>query len=159
MGENKKVIQGGTTANKNGKVLEDMVRSVAKMHGFKEANYKEWRLLDFPVQYLVKNVPYDTIYGTKGHTEFVLSATSGNIRIECKWQQVNGSVDEKFPYLFENMKHVEEPKVILLLGGGGYKKAARDWLYNNCKEYKLKDIVVYGQEEFTIWANSNMYKL
>ena len=159
MGETELFIQGGFTANKNGAVLEDAVRSVTARHGYAEINFKDWEKANYPIKYLVANVPYQTIYKTRGHTEFVLSTSSGNIRIECKWQQSTGSVDEKYPYLFENMKNVPEPHVIILLGGGGYKKQAREWLLNKCINCDEKVINLFSLEDFTIWANKTLPRL
>ena len=55
---------------------------------------------------LVRRVPYQSIYGHRGVTEFLaVSASRGlAVRIECKWQQSQGSVDEKFPYLYLNCR-------------------------------------------------------
>jgi hypothetical protein len=150
-------VQGGVTANKQGKVLENLVRSNVLHYGYTEMDFSQWTIKDKPCGVLVTNAPYKTIYNTKGKTEFLLVLTGDyHIRIECKWQQVSGSVDEKFPYLFENMKTVEEPEVIILLDGGGYKKEARNWLIEKCKAHKEKSIKVFNMGEFTKWVNNKL---
>jgi hypothetical protein len=43
-----------------------------------------------------------------------------HVRIECKWQQSAGSVDEKLPYLYLNaIESMPEDHVIIVYGGGG----------------------------------------
>lgn len=152
-------IQGGHVANKNGRVLEDAVRSIAKTHGYKETNYKDWIKLNKPINYLVDSVPYITIYGTTGKTEFLFATSTGNIRVECKWQQSAGSVDEKYPYLFENMKTVDENTVIIILDGNGYKRKAKEWLDTKCKGCTEKTIRLFSMVEFIVWANKHLPKV
>lgn len=110
------------------------------------------------------NVPYQTIYGQKGRTEFLLSSkTHGlDIRIECKWQQSNGSVDEKFPYLYLNsIEAIPENHIIIIADGKGFKPGAIPWLKNAIKEQKYTDnknkdrkIDVMNLTEFLTWANN-----
>ena len=82
------------------------------------------------------------------------------IRIECKWQQVAGSVDEKYPYLYLNcVEKMPEKDIIILLDGGGYKKEARAWLESAIKEKKYqpdpdKNILLFDIKEFMIWVNN-----
>lgn len=151
----------GSQANRTGKVLEDLVASVFKSHGFEIVEYGDYarESAAFERDLLVRNVPYETIYGHPGKTEFlVLSPGRGmRFRIECKWQQSAGSVDEKFPYLVENCKTMPEPMVVVLIDGKGYKEGALAWLKRAaaaCREAGTKDIRVFDMAEFVIWANS-----
>src|SRR5262245_14190164 len=97
--------QGGI-ANKQGKVLESTVVSVFTNHGFREVKHSDWakRPTEFGDEVLIRDVPYTSIYGHKAKTEFlaISKRLSKTVRIECKWQQSSGSVDEKFPYLYLN---------------------------------------------------------
>ena len=94
----------GGSANRQGRVLEQTVIPTFVAHGFEVVPYSRWS--KYPDRYghdlLLKHVPYTTIYGHNGFSEFM--ATSQRlalaVRIECKWQQSSGSVDEKFPYLY-----------------------------------------------------------
>ncbi|SMG65890.1 conserved hypothetical protein [methanotrophic bacterial endosymbiont of Bathymodiolus sp.] len=125
--------------------------------------YREW--VKDPDKYsselLLKNVPYDTVYGHKGNTEFLLKSKGLNleIRIECKWQQVAGSVDEKFPYLYLNcIETMSENEIILIVDGGGYKDGALAWLKDAVQEKKYqnnlaKEIRVFSLVDFLTWAN------
>ena len=98
--------QGGAIANRQGNILEQQVRQAFASHGFREVSFAEYEkiasgstLPGVPVpDLLVRRVPYQSIYGHRGVTEFLaVSASRGlAIRIECKWQQSQGSVDAKF---------------------------------------------------------------
>ena len=82
----------------------NLTESVLKNKGFQIVSFREWQRHpdQFEEELLLKNVPYETIYGHRGTTEFLLKSKKENleIRIECKWQQSSGSVDEKLPYLY-----------------------------------------------------------
>jgi hypothetical protein len=49
------------------------------------------------------------------------------IGIECKWQRISGSVDEKFPYAYLNcIEAMPERDIIIVVDGGGAKQGAVD---------------------------------
>ncbi len=153
----------GAQANLTGKVLEDLVASVFMNHGFLAMEYADYARSAGPGLFgederdlLLRNVPYETIYGHQGKTEFlVLSPRRGlRFRIECKWQQAAGSVDEKFPYLIENCRNMPEPMIVILIDGKGYKDGALAWLKRAAAACGGKDIRVFDMAEFVIWANS-----
>ena len=83
------------------------------------------------------------------------------IRIECKWQQSNGSVDEKFPYLYLNcIEAMPEKEIVIIVDGGGAKVGAITWLQETVKSKKYtsdynndKIIHVFSLAEFIKWAN------
>ncbi|HIE35187.1 MAG TPA: 4-diphosphocytidyl-2C-methyl-D-erythritol kinase [Campylobacterales bacterium] len=153
----------GNRANSSGNVLEQTVISTLKAKGFEVAKYREWEKDKdkYSKELLLKNVPFKTIYGHKGNTEFLLKSEKYNleIRIECKWQQSKGSVDEKFPYLYLNCIEVmPEKEIIIIVDGGGYKEGALEWLKNSAKEHKYqkdttKKIEVMNLSDFIIWVN------
>lgn len=156
----------GNAANSSGNVFEQAVISTMTAKGFQVAMYREWQKSPslYGGELLLKNVPYNTIYGHQGNTEFLLKSTSRNIeiRIECKWQQAAGSVDEKFPYLYLNcIEAMPESHIIILVDGGGYKQGAINWLNTtvNSKRYQSqnngKTIQVMNLVEFIRWANIN----
>lgn len=153
----------GNRANSSGNVLEQTVVSTFKAKGFEVVKYRAW--LSCPEQYgtelLLENVPYQNIYGHPGKTEFLLKSQKHRleIRIECKWQQTAGSVDEKFPYLYLNcINSMPEEKIIIIIDGGGYRDGALQWLKNMIHDglYQngdQKDIRVFSLVEFMSWAN------
>ena len=156
----------GNAANSSGNVLEHTVISTMTAKGFQAVMYREWQKSPslYGGELLLKNVPYNTIYGHQGNTEFLLKSASRNIeiRIECKWQQAAGSVDEKFPYLYLNcIETMPENHIIILVDGGGYKQGAINWLNTavNSRRYQSqnngKTIQVMNLVEFIRWANIN----
>lgn len=99
----------------------------------------------------------DTIYRTKRIVDFLVynnTRFSNGLIIECKWQQSAGSVDEKFPYLVFNVIKTGIPSIILL-DGGGYKPAAKEWLSEQVKEHQAL-IGVYDMAEFQREVNDGL---
>ena len=151
--------QGGK-ACRTGSVLEATLPGAFERHNFTVLPYKEYMKLEPPRagDFLIRRYPYESIYGHKGHTEFLARSDTRNlnVRIECKWQQSGGSVDEKFPYLFQNSLKVPEQEIILLVDGDGYKKCARDWLVQSAKACTSKIIHVFDLKEFLTWLNNRL---
>ncbi|WP_347252586.1 PD-(D/E)XK nuclease superfamily protein [Legionella sp.] len=158
--------QGGAYANSSGGVLEGLVEFVLTKKGFSVIRYKDWKLnpTSYGEELLLKNVPYEGLYKHASTTEFVLISKAYNLhtRIECKWQQVSGSVDEKLPYLFLNCSEkMLELHVIILLDGGGAKQGAIEWLRESCEKFNLREsttskrrIDLMNMTEFVQWANT-----
>ena len=63
--------QGGQ-ANKTGNVLEQVVISTLSAHGFQVVPFREYQRKPdaFGSELLLRNVPYTTLYGGRGYTEF-----------------------------------------------------------------------------------------
>lgn len=123
----------GTKGNITGNQLEVAVHTVLSGKGFEILNYREWERnpSKYGEELLLENVPFETIYKHKGNTEFLLISKRYNlkIRIECKWQQVAGSVDEKLPYLYLNsIEAMPEREIMILIDGAGWKEGAINWL-------------------------------
>ncbi len=160
----KQKTQGGF-AGSTGNTLERTITGTLESKGFEVVFHREWRKM--PSRYgnelLLKNVPFSTIYDHKGYTEFLLKSESYEleIRIECKWQQASGSVDEKFPYLYLNcLEKMPEKTIFILVDGGGAKEGAVQWLRDAVETKKFandqsrqKDIRVMNLVEFLTWAN------
>lgn len=156
----------GTKGNKTGNILESTVIAILEKHGFKLIPYRDY--IKYPNKFgeelLLKNVPFTTIYEHHGNTEFLLQSEQYNlkIRIECKWQQSSGSVDEKLPYLYLNaLEAMPEDHIIIIIDGKGWKKGAIEWLksavinkkYSTLNTY-TKNIQVFNLMEFITWANN-----
>ena len=169
-------IQGGSLANKSGKTFEQILIPIFKSYDYVFINEKsengkliftkkeQEELKQTKNKYFIKDAPYITIYGHKGKTEFVLvnKCLGKEIRIECKWQQSAGSVDEKYPYLYLNcVDAFEEQEIILIIDGGGMKLGAEQWLKDkinqNWLNYKNKKISIMKIQEFITWFN-NIHK-
>jgi hypothetical protein len=159
-------MSSGAQANKSGRVLEKAVESVFATHHYQIVNYTEYR--KSPQRFegqkiLLKNVPYTSIYGKRARSEFAFRDSSNEwTRIECKWQQSSGSVDEKFPYVYLNaVEAVEEKRVIILVDGGGAKPESIEWLKAAARNGRYrsdpkKHVAVMGVNEFIAWANRNL---
>lgn len=148
--------------NRAGNTLESTIIGTLTSKGLKLVPYQEWKRHpeNFENELLLKNVPYETIYGHKGVTEFLVKSKKYNIeaRIECKWQHSAGSVDEKFPYLYLNCVYqVPEKNIIIVIDGDGAKIGAINWIKNASQQKYLnqdKEITVMNLKEFLIWANA-----
>nr|ARR28440.1 hypothetical protein [Caulerpa okamurae] len=157
----------GNIANSSGNVLEQNVISTFKTKGFEVVKYSFWNKNQNKYggvpKGLLKNVPFESIYGHKGYTEFLLKSKKYNleIRIECKWQQSAGSVDEKLPYLYLNcVESMLEKDIIIIIDGGGYKEGALKWIKESVRTRKyqnsnMKNIQIMNIVEFMTWANNN----
>ena len=159
------MMKQGGLANSSGNTLETTVIGTLLSKGFTLVNYREWQ--KHPERYgdelLLRNVPYTTIYDHPGNTEFLIKSAQYQmeVRLECKWQQSSGSVDEKFPYLYLNcIERMPEKQIIIIVDGGGAKSGAVTWLkrVSQMKHYLSaaatdKVIAVMSLTEFLIWAN------
>ncbi len=155
----------GKSANITGNQLEKAVQTVLLDKGFEIEMYRKWEKNpeNYGKELLLKNVPFRTIYGHKGNTEFLLLSEKYDlrIRIECKWQQSAGSVDEKLPYLYLNtIEAMPEKNIMILIDGDGFKTGAKEWLRNAVKEklYTTEEnndtnVMVFSLAEFFTWAN------
>jgi hypothetical protein len=148
--------------NITGNQLETAVKTVLQGKGFEIVNYRIWK--QSPERYgeelLLTNVPFTSIYRHQGNTEFLLISEkySLEIRIECKWQQVSGSVDEKLPYLYLNaVEAMPEPVIMILIDGPGWKRGAIEWLKEAATKKKYmeseKQVIIFNLSEFFTWAN------
>ena len=162
----KNITQGGT-ANSTGTTLEKTAIGTLTSKGFELVNYREYEKnpQKHGNELLLQNVPFKSIYNHHGNTEFLIVSQKYDcrIRIECKWQQVNGSVDEKFPYVYLNcLEAMPENDIIIIVDGGGAKQGAVDWLRKAAagKLYTTpntasKNIRVFNISEFIIWVNKS----
>jgi hypothetical protein len=161
------MTQGGA-ANRQGKVLEKTVVPTFASRGFEVVPHSSWtkKPNNYGSDLLLTNVPYTTIYGQRGYTEFLVKSAQYdlNVRIECKWQQSSGSVDEKLPYLYLNcVEAMPESDIIIIAGGGGMKPGAIPWLKFAIEHYKYlaldtpkKNIQIFSLDEFLGWANKTL---
>lgn len=149
----------GAEANASGKFLESIVELQAKEHGYTILRWND-RPAPGPCGYvdrlLLKNVPYVNIYGTTSRSEFIVISESSFAVIECRWQSVGGSVDEKWPYLILNAEKLILDKicnvVVILYGGGGARPESILW--SKQRVSGRSDIRVLNQDEFRLWFRS-----
>ncbi|MFV0392326.1 MAG: PD-(D/E)XK nuclease superfamily protein [Paludibacteraceae bacterium] len=138
--------------------------------GFELVKYRTWekKKEKYGNELLLENIPFTTVYEHRGNTEFLLVSEKYDlkIRIECKWQQVKGSVDEKLPYLYLNtIEAMPEKSIMIFIDGAGWKRGAIKWLKDTVKEKKYtteankdKNILVFSLTDFFTWANKTFNK-
>lgn len=136
-----------TTRQTGGKsvLLEQCVESLHLL-GFQvydsAGSYK--RATVVPPRYVIRSFPHESVYGTPGKKEALIVAPNGvsyfaldeggNARVilEAKWQETSGSVDEKFPYIWEAFCLSPVKNWVIVLDGKYWKtgrgKAAVGWL-------------------------------
>lgn len=145
------MIVQGAESNHTGSRLERYIESEFRSRGVEvfEHSMAGDNADLFARRFLAKRVPYTTVYGCQGKSEFVFKDyfETGNIRIECRWQEEQGSVDEKFPYFLENAKLVTEREVWLVVDGGGAKPQAVAWLKREARRVSTKSIKVLTLQE------------
>ena len=78
------------------------------------------------------------------------------LSVELKYQSVGGSVDEKFPFVIQNMRKLFRDhglKGLLLLNGGGYNTNAVKWSKGQQDENLF---VVEGRSDIYNWIEDNL---
>lgn len=153
-------ITHGALANKTGNNLEKFVKDSLEANGytpfnlqFKKQLFKNYKIIggkQYATQVPVGKNIYD---GTRVCDFFVINPNKfpEGLIIECKWQQVAGSVDEKYPFLYFNIIKTKIPTIVLL-DGGGCKKSAKEWLKRMARKEKLL-VDVWNMTEFQIQVN------
>jgi hypothetical protein len=126
--------QQGQQANSNGEALESDIA-----HRLLSAGYLDYRpakksakpaMPDPTVPYFIRQCrnKFDSIYGTQMIVDFYLwhpDKHPDGLIIEAKYQEEQGSVDSKFPYLVQSLKKTNTPALVLLIGPGARPEAVR----------------------------------
>lgn len=159
----------GAQANKTGGVLEELVIGTATRHGFDVIPFRDYtkRPHQFGKELLLRHVPYTGLYGGRGYTEFLMLSDRYDmrLRIECKWQQSAGSVDEKLPYTYlAAIDAMPENEIIILVDGDGFREGAKDWIRKAAADRRYipadkseKNVQVMSATEFLTWANRTFF--
>jgi hypothetical protein len=101
------------------------------------------------------NHPYTTAYG--GKKRGILTQWQGkDYLLIGVWQGVGGTVDEKFPYLLASAQGNDKfDCVVIILGGGGARKAAVQWAKDSAAQWEKvrsgrlpKVVVIESAEDF-----------
>ncbi len=125
-------------ANRSGHVAEDVLAEVMRGVG-----------LRFERQVVMgKN-----IYRENLRVDFVitnLAAFPSGLIVESKWQDRDGSVDEKFPYLVENIQRCYPLPAVVVAHGGGHRPGALAYLEERVDGQRF--VALYSLEGFMSWA-------
>lgn len=158
--------QGGRAVS-FGNVLEKTVEGSLQAHGYvlvgdnlAKKRRKEYLFnsTHLPKRYARQVEIGSGIYGTKISVDFYIIGSESipnGLIIECKWQQVNGSVDEKLPYVNLNIQNCYPAPAVVLIDGGGMKPGAVTWL---TQQVKLNQnlLAVHTLMTFIAWSNNNL---
>jgi hypothetical protein len=124
---------GGTRANDSGRAIEQAIADFLRQQGHA----------------VRRHAPLGTnIYG--GGLIADLYLPDKPLAIEIKWQDSRGSVDEKFPYLAENIRRAYPCPVVVVADGAGIRPGAIEWLRGQVDGRKL--LGVYTLQEFFSYA-------
>ena len=139
-----------------GKAFEDAIEGILRLKGFVVVAYSDWREAEIHrakhPKFLIKRVPYKSIFGHRAFMEFLLIHGERQILIESKHQKWNGSTDEKLPYIYLNaLKNLPEREMILVLSGNGWKPGAVEWIRRKADE--TDGFFVMSLDEFVRWAS------
>lgn len=117
-----------------------------------DKNYSLVDKADFDRLVLDKNPVYTTdypnghgVYGTGYKADIALFHPKFHpdiLCIQCRWQQMSGSTDSKFPY---DVLSIKEGKhgTIIILGGNKHRAKAKEWLHNHTGKNKLRGVFDY----------------
>jgi hypothetical protein len=157
----------GARANRSGHVLETTVEGTLQGHKYFKVGAKGRKQQDreylltsnlLPKRY-ARNVYIGTgIYQNDLYADFYIVGSpiiSSGLIIECKWQQITGSVDEKYPYLNLNIKESYPDPTIVVIGGKAMRAGAITWFKKqvSCNPNLL---AVYDLDSFVAWTNKNL---
>lgn len=148
------MTQGGES-NHSGKFLEECLRRELRARGFHFRTAKDDgdNLDMFAPRVVIQHAPYTSIYGCSSRSEFLIADGPRKIRVECRWQESSGSVDEKFVYLITNaVQCMPEQEILILYGGEGARKQAIAWLKREAAKVTSKKIYVININEFLQWV-------
>ncbi len=125
-------------------LLESGYRFVEKMR------LDELVELKYPIY--SKNVSVGkNIYNNNRKGHFLLfhpEKWSKGLVVEVRWQGVNGTVDEKFPFIVMNIKR-SGLETIIVMGGENLKPEVISWVENQTG-YRL--IEVFSPQDFQNWV-------
>ena len=135
---------GGAQANSNGQAAENMIAGLLRSKG-----------VVFERQRRIGR----GIYGTMLRADFYLPKAPGlesGLIIESKWQDASGTVDEKLPYLVENIFTCYPCPVLIVIDGEGWREGAIAWLKSRADGRTL--IGALSLSQLLSWANRTWRK-
>lgn len=156
MNSSSKTTNSGKKANNNGANLENSVEDYLVRKGYsqftgKKGDAENDRNILADKTFIKQFNVGETIYGSTRKVDFFIKNRNlfeHDLVIECKWQQVAGSVDEKFPFLLHNINKSKIPTIIIL-DGDGYKPEAKNWLLEQRKRPENQALLnVWSMNEF-----------
>ena len=156
--------RGGRRTSLGGKALEDVVRCI-RLVGFVECKASELTkskqdMFQESQRLLIANMPYTTIFGTKGRREYFIQSDEWTGELECKFQNDGGSVDEKMVYISETLKRTSLTRIAIVYGGEFWTnnkraKAIIQWMKTEAEsicESTGKELLIFDLDGFIKWV-------
>jgi hypothetical protein len=159
-----KTTNQGATANATGKDLENFVENSLVQYGYKkiEENKKDVFAQRAQKQWnkvFTREAPVGVdIWNRFRRCDFfVLNSTSfvEGIVIECKWQQVAGTTEQKINHLVDTIKHSGLPSIIVI-DGEGWSKGVIPWLTQQQQTHP-NILGVWSKKEFLSQLNLGFF--
>lgn len=140
-------------AVKSGRILEKLV--------FKE-------LTQISNTRVVPQFQYKDIFGAKARVDFFVETKLSDYNklhmnkffIECKNQNVPGSLDQKFQYYIENIRQnkYEGNPLIFVLNTNGIRPKVLDYLVNNTKQYNFMIVDTHNLDKLNNIIHNKTYE-
>ena len=143
-------VQGGTTANQHGDILEGQIESLLHSKGY-PCGVVEGR--GFIRQYR----RFENLYGVPWKLDFFVvhpDRYPKGLALETKWQSVGGSADEKLVFALRSLEALPCPGV-LILGGKGARSSAIVWCQNQAA-INPQLTVLHGLDNVLLWAQKSL---
>lgn len=118
----------GRQANRNGRVFEEQIAQRMRSEGYCQLTELP-KTFEFPFFVAQLRGRFVSIYGAPMRVDFFVwhpEKYPDGLVIECKYQETNGSADEKFPYTVANLRKTGVSAILLLMGSGP-KPCAIEW--------------------------------
>ncbi len=121
---------------------------------------RDWLLIstENPKRYAKQVYIGSSIYETEINVDFYIVGSGLfplGLIVECKWQEDKGSVDEKYPYLYLNIKNCYRVPTIVIVGGDGMRQGSIDWFKKQIPDNQNL-LGVHKLEGFITWANKHL---
>jgi len=147
----------GRQANKNGQMLENQIKERILSEKYKQVKGNVFLIHKdlYPNEKIFSHQCRicQSIYDTPYKTDFIIYDLDKHptcLAFEIKWQSISGSVDQKYPYMVNNIKNKFPCPAIIVLDGNGYRPQAFEWLKNQIDN---KLLGVFSIVDFFNWAN------
>jgi hypothetical protein len=142
----------------SGQALERALVEVLARHGFfvrRSGVGAPWG----PDRLAWRDVAYTTLYGGRGHVDFVLRASAFDrpVWVEAMQQRTRGSLDERLPYLLLSAAIAfPDVRVVLVLDGDGWRDGALSWARARAAAIRAKPVEVMTLAGFRAWLRGRL---
>jgi hypothetical protein len=102
-------------------------------------------------------LPIRSIFNKQVRVDILIEPCSrvpNGLIVECKWQDVTGSAEEKLPYLVLNIKRQYPYPSIIVIDGDGFTDGAIEWTRTQVDGKRL--LAVFSIREFISWCNREL---